>query len=97
MNEMIERAAKAIFKSRYGEPEHDAFWPDRLDEIVNGPPFDAEGYRSMARAAIEAMREPTEAMIEKGVWSRSENGRYGPRDIAITIFQAMVDEAGVTR
>lgn len=47
-----------------------------------------------AKLAIEAMREPTEAMIEKGIWSRSESGRYEPRDIAVTIYQAMVDAAG---
>lgn len=69
MSEMIERAAKAMYLSRYdgptveGQPTPDSFWPDRLDEIVSGPPFDANGYRSMARAAIEAMREPTNEML----------------------------------
>ena len=46
-----------------------------------------------ATAAIEAMREPTEAMIEKGIWSRSKDGRYGPVEIATTIYGAMIDEA----
>lgn len=38
-------------------------------------------------------KEPTEAMIEKGMWSRSESGRYGPREIATTIYGAMVAAA----
>lgn len=51
----------------------------------------------IARAAIEAMREPTEGMIEKGVWSRSASGRYEPHDIAATIWGAMIDAALVER
>lgn len=37
-------------------------------------------------------KEPTEDMIEKGMWSRSESGRYEPRDIVIAIYQAMTSE-----
>ena len=61
MSEMVERVAFAMFLSRYPEtggpePESRTFWPDRLDELVSGPPFNADGHREMARAAIEAMR-----------------------------------------
>lgn len=64
-NFTVERVALAIFLSRYPahddgpEPSSMEFWPDRLDELVSGPPFNAGGYRDMARAAIEAMQEPS--------------------------------------
>lgn len=40
-------------------------------------------WEDMARAAIEAMREPTEAMERKGDES----------DLSIFVWQAMIDEA----
>jgi hypothetical protein len=68
MDDLVEQVALAIFLSQYPEgdfppPSSRSFWPDRLDELVSGPPFDAQGYREMARAAIKAMREPTEQML----------------------------------
>lgn len=77
MNEIVERVAKAI---------DDASQPP-------GRPDYKMLMENSARAAIEAMREPTEDMIEKGMWSRSENGQYSPRDIAVTIYKAMIDAA----
>ena len=61
MSEMVERVALAIFLSQYPEgsapaPESREFWPDNLDQLVSGTPFTADGYREMARAAIEAVR-----------------------------------------
>lgn len=62
-SEMIERVAKAIFNSEgfrwpsdRGEPEGDAYtWDCALpDELAE--------YREKAKAAIEAMLEPTKAM-----------------------------------
>jgi len=44
-------------------------------------------YQRMARAAIEAMREPTEAMLDAGVNFRERNARTEQ------IWQAMIDEA----
>lgn len=92
MSDMVERVAKALFRSRYFYPEHEAFWPDRLDELVNGPPFEADGYRSMARAAIEAMREPTEEMKEAGSAFVYEAWGHGPT-IAREAWQANIDAA----
>jgi hypothetical protein len=56
MNEMIERVARAICVDEYEDPDelldtNDPVWTD---------------YISRARAAIEAMREPTDAMKEAG-------------------------------
>lgn len=72
---MIERVARAILAG------HD--WTQNSERQENGwdsvPPDWQEAYRSMARAAIEAMMEPTEAMLEAGppepymdaaVWSK---------------------------
>lgn len=62
MDDLVERVALAIFLSQYEvpggsapAPEAREYWPDRLDELVSGPPFNADGYRDMARAAIETV------------------------------------------
>lgn len=48
-------------------------------------------YVEDARGVLLAMREPTELMIEKGMWSRTTSGTYSPREIATTIYTAMID------
>ena len=53
MTEMIERVARALFAQ---ECREFAQWP--------GTEENQEYWRAAARAAIEAMREPTEAMLE---------------------------------
>jgi len=52
-------------------------------------------YAALARAAVEAMREPTEMMCEAGNDTGAvENGvfRISNRDIA-TVYRAMIDAA----
>jgi hypothetical protein len=57
MSEMVERVARAI----YAAGKDDYAWPwDELNETRK------EGVRDVARAAIAAMREPTEAMLQAG-------------------------------
>ena len=73
---MIERVARAIVKLRcartgMGATDNCLLDPEELDE---------------ARAAIEAMREPTEAMIKEAAW---EDGRVTARNV----WQAMISEA----
>lgn len=59
MSEMVERVARAIALA--GGTEFDKL------PASHGPGFGMrQMYLSMARAAIEAMREPTEAMIAAG-------------------------------
>lgn len=68
---MIERVARAIAKGEYGENVDDV-WHTCIDD---------------ARAAIEAMREPTEAMLDAG---------YGaePTGAALVApWEAMIDAA----
>lgn len=53
MSEMVERVAKAAYESLF-----DGNWPDV------GTSIDADGFRTAARAAIAAMREPTTEIIK---------------------------------
>jgi hypothetical protein len=73
---MIERVARATHNH---SREHANSW----DELL---PYYHNKYRQDARAAIAAMREPTEAMINAG--DRTDH------DVeAATVWQAMIDEA----
>lgn len=60
MSEMVERVARAMLSA------HD--WTQNHDRTESGwdsvSPDWQEVYRAMARAAIEGMREPTEAMLD---------------------------------
>lgn len=77
MNEMIERVARAICLADTGLPE--------------GETADArEWYRCAARAAIEAMREPTDAMLAEGGVAMSFASH--PSD-ANRSWRAMIDAA----
>lgn len=68
MSEMVERVAKAMWEKTYTSP-----WRSKAagDDLT-------QEYLDMARAAIEALREPTEAM-------RRINGSAN--------WQAMIDKA----
>jgi hypothetical protein len=81
-SEMVERVALAMQEAAEGPVMFSAnFWPDS-----NRP--DA-AYTKLARAAIAAMREPTEAMIEAS--NREWDGRMSHRSSGA--WQAMIDEA----
>jgi hypothetical protein len=64
MNEMVERVARALHASQRRER---AILTDGID--LNGwdalLPRERDGFMRAARAAIAAMREPTEAMLER--------------------------------
>lgn len=63
MSDMIERVARAIYAERY--LVEIAFGAMPAWEDVQGS--DRTGTFDEARAALEAMREPTEAMVKVGV------------------------------
>lgn len=68
MSEMVERVAKAILgASGYSSADIEKHWPDELDSLVSGPPFEADGYREMARAAVETMRGVPDVCYENYV------------------------------
>ena len=81
MSEMVERVARAIAAG------HDAYLP--VEKI-------APGYLADARAAIEAMREPTKAMESAGDelddWGCPSDPGSG-NACALAHWHAMIDEA----
>ncbi len=110
MSDMIERVAEAIFLKE-GRAK-DVAWVD-ADKVLalvpvgswreRQPPV-TDYYRAIARAAIEAMREPTEAIVEAvqtevDIWPE-HNPKPAPnfvqfvsRDEAVGIWQAGIDAA----
>lgn len=79
MSEMVERVARAIAEEINGGKFDDARWYNDDQRDV---------HRRRARAAIEAMREPTEAMLTAG-----DSAMIRKDDAAADAWQAMVDEA----
>jgi hypothetical protein len=82
MSEMVERVALAIYVAEIGGPEG---W--------NHPRVEAgkERWFAKARAAIEAMREPTETMVNEG----ADELRAGDRSRSTPphVWRAMIDGA----
>ncbi len=88
---MIERVARAIWNTKPGAKLHP--W-ERLGTV-------REDYLAESRAAIEAMRTPTEAMVKEGL----EEGRWeislgvgGEHAVMFesaprTMWEAMIDRA----
>lgn len=97
MSEMLERVAIGL-REAHGR---------RLTPWSELPPFIREPYFDMARAAIEAMREPAEAMLAAArdpIWTFSQD--YAPSDrdpkaqkedsaegVAAAAWRAMIDAA----
>ena len=82
--EMIERVTKAIALNQGSRDwEECKKWPiSRM-------------YLSISRVAIEAMREPTDAMINAGVsaWLDENTPSLGIEAVIRLIFEAMMNEA----
>lgn len=81
MSEMVERVAKAIYVSEIGS---DAGWDDT--RVVKARHL----WLAKARAAIGAMREPTELMVKSGYREDSEGAN--DEDTADQ-WRRMIDEA----
>jgi hypothetical protein len=85
--DMVERVAWAICDnagSIWGGPKGEDDPDFLLPKLM---------YMSMARAAIEAMREPTEAMVD-AVWTRPDaNGSQYPIGGYREQYRAMIDAA----
>lgn len=63
MTDMVERVAKAMFGRDIGPAAEGRTQSEYCDFLWSTTPSDnRETYREMARAAIAAMREPTEAV-----------------------------------
>lgn len=86
MSEMIERIAKAIWEVRQPNPPGHAAWEDYSGF---GPSKTERSFTlAQARAAIQAMREPTLEMLKSG-GQTPFHGADTPR----VFWQAMIDEA----
>lgn len=88
MSEMVERVAIAIARSRGLLPRSDAIPQEALWLY-----FPKEQAFKEARAAIEAMREPTKKMVDAGQDAdNGENRNLGERG-AKEAWQLMIDAA----
>lgn len=76
-SDMVERVAKALARHEFGD----------FDETWFGHEAFMGDYRELARAAIAAMREPTEAMLEAAF------AKTGYRTTAEEHWQLMIDAA----
>ena len=92
MTEMVERAAQAMYESIGGGQGIYAAW---LENEESGK----ENYRRMARAAIEAMREPSDDMLRQVERQYDGTDSYemwcdlGFDESTINAWQAMIDSA----
>lgn len=80
MSEMVERAARAICKKRFCNGGIDDNGWDDCSAALKAD------YMSEARAAIEAIREPTKKMVSVGL-------EYIEEGDPIEAWQAMIDES----
>lgn len=100
-SEMVEKVARAIWLDMASRADKESAW-DGFDAN------DRASYISMARAAIEAMREPTkemvtagddekEACIDSGWDSDADGNRYDyttvNSDLPARVFRAMIAAA----
>jgi hypothetical protein len=86
MSGMVEKVARAIYAADEMEFDAQIPWGD-ADAEVHSYWFD------MARASIEAMREPTDAMVD-AVWTQPDsNGSQYPIGGYREQYRAMIDAA----
>ena len=92
MSEMVEKVARALCAASSEQ------WRSGTYQLRTGPNFEWEDHeaddlnnhwRSKARAAIEAMREPTISMIDAGDFREAGNGP----DLVAAMYHAMIDAA----
>lgn len=105
MSEKVEAVARAMWESEpiiYGWSHSERKKHGTWDAAVKNDCYGVPVYRAFARAAIEAMREPTDAMVVSGAkqlgeavqWDRlGELPREYLRIDARAVYDAMIDEA----
>jgi len=87
MNEMVDRGAKAALEAEEDWLRREGDAEDGLAEH-NTEPL----YHAIARAVIQAMREPTEAMINNELARCYNHGEFADKEVR-RIYSAMIDEA----
>lgn len=95
MSEVIERIACAIasdLKAQADASRGLIFVNPRAMEVLDGVTLDGVfDLLTVARAAIEAIRKPTDAMIQRG-WQDGAGG-WGEGEEIPDIWRAMIDAA----
>lgn len=93
MSGMVERVARAVLAFMVEEDPSTTSWD-------NAPVQGREGLMRLARVAIKAMREPTEAMIDAVDVSGETDAGGGNnatylvgKEEAAAVWRAMIDEA----
>lgn len=88
--EMIERVARAIYESRNGKVADEKWQETWLFFVDIDSPFIRE-----ARAAIEAMSEPTKEQMKAGysAWRAYEWNFYSDHVGVEQLYRAMIDAA----
>jgi hypothetical protein len=91
MSEMIERVSRAVFPNEWLALDRGDIWKHVVDDV-------RADLLNRGRAAIEAMREPTEAMVKAGDQKNHEDALIEAGCINITnelpaIYDAMIDAA----
>lgn len=92
---LLERVARAIAAQDWNAPISESERVALLDAIWSAHSL-RDKYMAKARAAVEAMREPTEAMRDAGYAAACEHdyGDLPPSyEIAPVTFRAMIDAA----
>lgn len=96
MSEMIERVAKAIYAGQVGALSDGAwreYWAWHTNPLTTKSGGEWE-YIRLARAAMEAMREPTEAMVSQGALQVTSMGPLSTDErSARNSYSTMIDEA----
>lgn len=94
---MVERMARAICEASGRNPDDPLFWNERTGQVIG---VAWRGYEWKARAAIAALREPTEAMLADGdsaiprFEADAETGaRMMGREGALECWRTMIDAA----
>ncbi len=85
MSEMVERVARALIESGGSTP-----WEEMDNPNSDAPTWYRDHYFRMARAAIEAMREPPKEMINAALTSGIGDDEADGHALA---WRAMIDEA----
>lgn len=88
MNEMIERVARAIYAAQWNDPH--CAPPIPFEDAVQDP---RHSLVEMAKAAIEAMREPTKAMLEAANTVIVGDFIEHKSDEAYLYYRAIIDAA----
>ncbi len=85
MSDMVEHVAKQLFEKGPRGNRPAAIW-QLLDDDWK------EAFRTTARIAIKAMREPTEAMLQCG-FNTHQSWNLGDKDDLAAAWRGMTDEA----